>query len=245
MLPETRIVVADSLEIVRTSLGRSLSEVCPKHHVILAATGSQVIEECSRAPVDLVLLDLSLRAPSGIETLRRIRRAWSGTKVLVQFMAENQRDALQAMALGASGAVPRTATASDFITAVMALKAGYALVPTDLVSGLIGLRPDKARAGNCYGLTRREIEVMVASVRYGATRLVSEALRISPRTVEAHRCAIYRKTGCKTASELQEIAQQFQSSVPVPAAVHARRTVPVRLMGIKPVIAEDRKTAGF
>jgi DNA-binding NarL/FixJ family response regulator len=245
MLAETRILVADSLEIVRTSLARSLSDHCPGHKVLQAETGCQVIEECGRAPVDLVLLDLSLRSPSGIETLRRIRRGWSGTRVLVQYMADNQREALQALGLGASGAIPRTARAEDFTRAVTALTAGFTMLPADLVTGLIGLRPDKARAGNCYGLTRREIEVMVASVRYGSTRLVSEALRISPRTVEAHRCAIYRKTGCKTPAELQEIAQQFQATVPVPKTVHSRRTLPVRLIGQMHILSEERKTAGM
>jgi DNA-binding NarL/FixJ family response regulator len=245
MSSETRILIADSLEIVRTSLARCVSDICPGHRVVMAETGTQVLEECRKSPVDMLLLDMSLKATSGIDTLRKVRREWPETRVLVQYMDDNAPEALQAMGLGASGAIPRTASARDFTTAVMALMAGYSVIRGELVTGLIGLRPDKVRAGNCYGLTRREIEVLLATARHGSTRQVSEALRISPRTVEAHRCAIYRKTGCKTTAELQDIAQHFQVSTPAASVVIGRRTVPLRPIGHKPPGPEERRAAGL
>lgn len=214
MLPETRIIVADSLEIVRTSLARSIADTTSSYIVIQAESGSQVVEECAKAPVDIVLLDLSLRLPSGTEILRTIRHNSPKTKVLVQYLFDHQREALQAIALGASGAISRSAKARDFQLAIMALAADFTLLPRELTPRLMGLHRDKARSGNRYGLTQREIEVMFAGTRHGSSRRVSETLSISPRTVEAHRSAIYRKTGCKSLAELTEIAKQLKDDCP-------------------------------
>jgi two-component system response regulator NreC len=226
MPTETKIVVADSLEIVRTGLSRSLADLNANHVVIQAATGDQVLEECRRATVDILVLDLSIKSGSGLDTLRKVIHGWPKINVLVQYMEENQRDALQAIGLGARGIIPREARAVDFSTAVCSLAAGFAVLPHTMVRDLINLCPYKVRAGNSYGLTRREIEVLVTSVRYGSTRVVSEVLSISPRTVEAHRSAVYRKIGFKTQAEMQEFAEQFQQAVPVSIRAHLRRPSP-------------------
>lgn len=227
MLSETRILIADSLEIVRVSLERSILDICPDHHLIQAETGNQVIDECRRAPIDLLLLDMSLKSTTGIETLRKVKHEWPKTKVLIQYSHDNQPQALQAIGLGADAAIPRNARSKDFTTAVLAMTAGYAVIKGELISGLMGLRPEKVRMGNFYGLTRREIEVMIATMRNESTRLVSEALCISPRTVETHRAAIYRKTGCKNLAELHEIALQFQETTPVTDVGYPAHSIPV------------------
>jgi DNA-binding NarL/FixJ family response regulator len=209
MFAETRIIIADSLEIVRTSLAQSISDLDQNFVVVQAESGSQVVEECEKAPVDIVLLDLSLKLPSATETLRHVRQNFPKTKVMVQYLVEHRREALHAIALGANGAISRSAKARDFQLAVMALSANFTLVPQDLTPGLMGMHPAKARSGNSYGLTQREIEVMSAGARHGSSRRISETLSISPRTVEAHRSAIYRKTGCRSLAELSELAKQL------------------------------------
>jgi DNA-binding NarL/FixJ family response regulator len=214
MLAETRVVVADSLEIVRTSLAQSIADIAQNFVVVQAESGSNVVDECAKAPVDIVLLDLSLKLPSGTEILRTLRRNFPKTRVLVQYLVDHHREALQAIALGASGAISRSAKAKDFQLAIMALAADFTFLPRELTPGLMGMHPEKARSGNSYGLTQREIEVMFAGARHGSSRRISETLSISPRTVEAHRSAIYRKTGCKSLAELSEIARHLQDECP-------------------------------
>jgi DNA-binding NarL/FixJ family response regulator len=209
MLAETRVVIADSLEIVRTSLAQSIADLDQNFVVIQAESGNEVVEECKKEPVDIVLLDLSLKLPSATETLRNVRQCSPKTKIMVQYLVEHRREALQAIALGANGAISRSAKARDFQMAVMAVAANFTLLPQDLMPGLMGMNPAKAKSGNSYGLTQREIEVMFAGTHHGSSRRISETLSISPRTVEAHRSAIYRKTGCRSLAELSELAKQL------------------------------------
>jgi CheY-like chemotaxis protein len=74
------VLVADSEESVRESL-RLLLE--PRFCVFAADSGEQAVEIVRREEPDVVVLDLEMPGPSGVETLARIRDLRPSTEVIV------------------------------------------------------------------------------------------------------------------------------------------------------------------
>lgn len=216
------IVIADTMEMARVGLARRLGEKYPVARIHMARDGHETLDLLRREPVDLLLLDLSLKTPSGFELIRAVRQCWPATRILTQHADATPRDGTRALGLGAGGTIARSASATEFETAAQAVLSGHAFCPTDMISDLIAMQPQRARSGNCYGLTRREIDVALATIRHKKTEDVGKALGISNRTVESHRYSIYRKTGCRNVIELRELAAQFQ-----PAALLRAKGQPI------------------
>jgi len=60
---------------------------------------------------------------------------------------------------------------------------------------------------NAYNLTRREMDVLRLLARGLCNKEVANMLKLSVRTVEAHRFSIRTKTGSKALSDLLKIAR--------------------------------------
>lgn len=71
------------------------------YQVTTAANGDEALEQVQKCPPDLVLLDMVMPGPDGLETLQRIRVARPSTKVVMLSCVRDTRKVAQAMRLGA------------------------------------------------------------------------------------------------------------------------------------------------
>ena len=204
-MSEIRIVVADNFEILRQGLSRGLIETDPRFSVSQAGSGEELLAKCCAEPVDVVVMTLALK-PSGLQTLRQIKRLSPNTKVLVHFDESARLNGLCALVEGAAGVLPTSATLSEYANAVSAVAAGYGLLPQEMIGELAEMRN---KSGTAYGLTPREVDVAILSARLRSADAVSAALGISRRTVETHRSSIYRKTGLNGVSDFKALAEQL------------------------------------
>lgn len=209
ILDRITIVIADQIEIMRVGLAWRLEKKYPNARIYLAKDGPEVLEYLRTYPVNLLILDLSLKAPSSFELIRTVRQCWRSICILTQFADEAGRDGLRALRLGVNGAIARSAPGCAFETAAQTILCGHTFCPTNMIAEMIEMHPNQAKADNFYGLTKREIEVVRATAKLQSTRAVGEFLGISTRTVESHRHSIYRKTGCENLDDLVALANQF------------------------------------
>jgi CheY-like chemotaxis protein len=93
-----RVLVVDDDEPVRESLKKLLQEA--GYEVLLAADGQEAGVWCQSAPVDLLVLDLSLPQGSGWEVLQHLRTLQPGVPVIITTALPDQGRA--ARAAGAS-----------------------------------------------------------------------------------------------------------------------------------------------
>ena len=76
-----RILVVDDEPALRSSLERALA--LDRHDVELAQDGNEALDRLALAPVDAVVLDVSMPGLNGLEVCRRLRAAGDRTPVLM------------------------------------------------------------------------------------------------------------------------------------------------------------------
>lgn len=102
-----------------------------------ASLGEACICLGGQTGIDLVLLDLNLRDSTGVDSVRRLRRAAPQARVVV-LSAESDSDTVRsAIAAGACGFIPKTARRGVIETALQQVLAGQTYLP----SGLLQVAP--------------------------------------------------------------------------------------------------------
>lgn len=203
---ESTVVIADNIEIVREGIAAKLENVSRFNVVGLAADGFSTLKLCRSLNPDVLVLDLEITRPSGIEILSKVRKSCPDTKIVILSSETSMNKAFMALSKGAVAYMPKQSRGTDFVSAIHAAADGYAFLPSEFVDDMVQSRRNVTRTGNLFGLSPREMEVLVACAEGQSTKDVAETLEISVRTVETHRNSIYRKTSCNGLDDLQEIA---------------------------------------
>ncbi|GAB4471806.1 MAG: hypothetical protein Kow00124_09280 [Anaerolineae bacterium] len=113
-----RVLIADDNLAVRRSLMLLLGSTPGIEPVGQAAHGQQALELCETLRPDILVLDLNMPGPGGIETMRRIREACPWVSVLVLTGSTDRsllNDALQA---GASACLTKDTTGERLLAAI-------------------------------------------------------------------------------------------------------------------------------
>lgn len=202
-----KVIIADSHEIVRDGIAAQITEKCGVTVVGQAEDGYSTIKLCRSENPDLLMMDLSLIRPSGLEVLEKVRATMPDVSVLVLSSDASSTNAFNILSLGAAGFMPKQAKSVDFVAAVNSISLGFTCFPNEYIDDFVGLRRRFKRSGNIYGLSPREIEVLLACCDGAKSSEVAQALSISVRTVETHRNAIYKKTDCRDLTQLARIAR--------------------------------------
>lgn len=205
-----RIVLADDHGIVRAGL-RNLLNAEPDFEVVgEAADGLQTLQLAAQLHPDVVLLDVNMPGPGGIETLQRLKERWPALHVLMLTVHEEESILRRALRAGASGYLIKRAAESELIHAIRTVWRGdlyiHPAVTRALVRDLVPSRPVKNSDGD--SLTPREVEVLRLIARGYTSNQIAAQLNISPRTVEGHRANVMDKLDLHSRVELMEYAEQ-------------------------------------
>ena len=131
---------------------------------------------------DVIIMDLSLPGRSGLETISRICKHQSKTKILVFTMHQNPTFALQASKAGALAYVTKNSQPDVLIRAINEVYAGRIFISADIAQALAleKLSGDNRILGE---LTVREFEILQMLVEGKSSAEIAQILNISPKTV--------------------------------------------------------------
>ena len=161
---------------------------------------------------DLVIVDIGLPGTSGIELTKTIRIEFQQLPVLILSMHEEALYATRALRAGAMGYIVKQ-DAIDNIAAALrdALNGQRYLSPAIAAqlqhNGPDGQTPSTDDPANL--LTDREFEIFELIGKGHEVREISDALGVSPKTVEAHRTNIKEKLKLKNARQVARLAVQW------------------------------------
>jgi len=205
---DTTIVVADSQRLVREGLRRILDAV-PEFEVVgEAANGREVVELVLAKRPDVVVVEGQLPRLSGIEAVRQIRERCRSTACVVIATPHGPGQVRQALVAGASGYVPKLASAEDLVEAVRTVRMGRSyLAPTvadQVVSALKS--PLDASSESAGDLTTRQREVLQLIAEGLSTKEIANELGISLKTAQTHRANVMDRVGVHKVSNLVRYA---------------------------------------
>ena len=208
-----RILLADDHGVLRAGL-RALLEADEEFQVVAeAGDGDQTLRLAAKLQPDVILLDLNMPGPGGIEVTRRIVESAPKSRVLVLTAYEEDALVREALNTGASGYIIKRAVESELLNAIRAVYRGEVYVHPSMMRALLKPpaqepAPKKDRGG--VTLTPREVEVLRFIARGYTNRQVAENLKLSVRTVESHRANLMGKLGMETRIQLVRYATEHK-----------------------------------
>ena len=203
----SRLLIADDHPVVLRGL-RLVLNAQPDLEVVAEATdGEQAVERALADDVDLAILDISMPRMTGLQAAREITRRKPEVRVLMLSMHDNEQYLFEAIKVGASGYVLKTAVDRDLVEACRAAMRGEPFLYPGAVRALMREHLERARAGETlHELTPREEEVVKLVAEAHTNDEIAELLHISKKTVERHRANVLEKLGMRDRVELTRYA---------------------------------------
>jgi two-component system response regulator NreC len=198
------ILLADDHGVLRAGLRALLNSEADLDVVGEAASGDEALRLAAELRPGIVLLDLNMPGPGGIEVTRQLREVLPETRVLVLTVHEDEGLLREAIDAGASGYIIKRAVESELINAIHAVARGELYIHPSMTRALIHEPAKRTRAPSSgqESLTPRETDVLRLIVRGYTNRQAAEELGLSVRTVETHRANLMGKLGLKSRVEL-------------------------------------------
>lgn len=197
-----RLLLVDDERLLLTSLLRALQRLRPEWTVETAADGLEAMRKLKSALPDLLVTDVQMPGMDGMALLTQVRRdpALAGLP-LILISAQDDRSSLrQGMCSGADDYLTKPFSAEELVQAaesrMMRLNhRGASASESDLLK--LELSSD---------LTGRELEVLTLIGQGLVTKDIAAALKLSPKTVSAHRQNIMGKLSLHNAAALAAVA---------------------------------------
>lgn len=144
-----------------------------------------------------ILIDRCQDAEMTLDILRHLQKEQCLAPVLVLYGESTIKSAVTAMKCGASDYIPRTTRGPDLIDCIVqAIEYNLTRVQARLSDLVLLQSPGSGH------LSIREREILSHVLLGQTTKEIGQMLGLSPRTVEAHRASIRRKTGRRSWVEL-------------------------------------------
>lgn len=206
-----QVLIADDHGVLRAGL-RALLDAEPDLEVVgEAVDGDEALRLAERLRPDLVLLDISMPGPGGVEITRRLREALPQLRVLILTVHEDESLLREVIQAGAAGYITKRAIEPELINAIKAAWRGDLYVHPAMTRALLEEEPSSENEDELVeSLTPRETDVLRLIARGHTNRQAAEVLGISVRTVETHRANIMGKLGLRGRVELVRYAVEHE-----------------------------------
>ncbi len=205
-----KVQLSDNQLVVRQGISCLLSN--EKDIEVAAETddSTETVKTVKKIKPDVVLLEPALPGMAGVDLVRMVKEANSGTEVVVLTTPQNRTHVRDALQVGALGYVLKTGAIGEVLAAIRAAaRKGYYLSPeisANIIDTFIkGRGVDSETSG--YGkISKRERQVFRMIAEGATTDEIAETLDISPKTVAKHRMNIMEKMALKNVATLVRYA---------------------------------------
>ncbi len=181
-----RVLVADDHAFFRDGLRMLLEEAPDMELAGEAADGDEAVAMAAEIQPDVILMDIKMPGPSGIEATRRILGASPHIGIVVVTMYEDDDFVFSAMRAGARGYLLKGADREDVLRAIRAVASGDAIFGPAIARRLIGFfaAPTSPAAPPLFPeLTGREREILDLIARGRSNADIAGRLYLSSKTV--------------------------------------------------------------
>jgi len=164
---------------------------------------------------DILIVDISLNGPDGLELLRNIRVKAPRLPVLILSMHDESVYAERALRVGANGYIMKQEATEKVLVALRRILSGEIYVSEKIANSMLQHYvhgTNSAPHSSVAELTNRELEVFRLIGEGHGTRQIADELHLSVKTVESYQAHIKEKLSLRSARELVQHAVQWNVS---------------------------------
>ena len=200
----TRILIVDDHVLFRVGIAQILSKEGDLEVVGEAEDARTAMDAALETSPNIILMDLSLPAPGGIETTQRIKRELPSVSIIVLAVQEDEDALFDAIKAGAAAFILKDVSPDDLVQIIRRVSNGEYLINDKVFSQpAVASRVLKEfRELAVYGqeaapifapLSPREVEILDNIAQGMTNKQVAYQLSISEQTVKNHMSSILRK----------------------------------------------------
>jgi DNA-binding NarL/FixJ family response regulator len=195
------VMLIDDHNIVRMGL-RMAFQLTPDINVLCEAENQkQALAKLKVEKPDLILLDIRMPESTGIELLKRLRVDYPSIKVIMLTMSDTEEDIYQALHLGASGYMMKSAQPDAIIEAIRLVQSGKTVFPKNILQQI-------ERREHQQGLSSRQMEVLTLMAKGLSNKEISDTTRLSEKTIRFYNTIIFEKLEATNRTEAVKTALQ-------------------------------------
>jgi DNA-binding NarL/FixJ family response regulator len=210
-----KVFLVDDHPIVRQGLALLIDREVDLAVCGEADGGFAALQTISDLRPNIIVLDISLNGPDGLDLLKTIRMREPMLPVLVLSMHDELTYAERALRAGANGYIMKQEATEKVLIAIRRILCGEVYLSDRLKNRMLqnfvrGSIP--AADSPLSNLTDRELEVFRLIGEGHATRQIADELHISVKTVESYQAHIKEKLALRNARELVQHAIKWSLS---------------------------------
>ena len=207
-----RILLVDDHPIVRQGLALLIDREADLSVCGEAEGGHSAFHAIETLRPDIVVLDISLSGPDGLDVLKEIRMKTASLPVLILSMHDESIYAERAMRAGANGYIMKQEATEKVLIAIRRILQGEVYLSDRLTNTMLqqyvrGASPTKSSP--LVNLTDRELEVFRLIGEGRGTRQIADELHLSVKTIESYQAHIKTKLALRNARELVQHAIEW------------------------------------
>ena len=177
----------------------------------VAADGHQALARFPAARPQVVVLDLQIPGPNGVEVTAQVLSQDPSARVLILSASGEQADVLEAVKAGATGYLVKSASREELVSAVHRVAAGDTVFTAGLAGLVLGEYRRMAEGPTpedpmTPSLTDRETEILKMVAKGLEYKQIADRLVLSHRTVQNHVQNTLRKLQMHNRVELTRYA---------------------------------------
>lgn len=197
-----RIVIADDHPLFRAALATALVQAAPGVMIEETASLAGARAALSTGPVDLLLLDLKLSDSEGFAGLAGIRADFPAAPVAIVSASEDETTVRRALAFGAAGFIPKSATLASMVEALTSILAGEISAPV-----LTHAPPPESMEARIASLTPSQLKILIGLQHGRLNKQIAFDLGVTEATIKAHLTGVFRKLGVQNRTQAVIAAQ--------------------------------------
>lgn len=191
-----KLLVVDDHTVARDEVASLLARLRPETAVLQAGDVPEALRlAAEHEDLGAVILTVATNRNGVLDAIDAFARARAGLPVVVLSASEAAWDARAALARGALGYVPKSASPRTLLSAIRLVLDGDRYVPPLVLDEAPGPQGPELRSAAHSGrpaLTVRQIEVLKRLSDGHSNKKIARDLSVSEKTVKAHVTAIFK-----------------------------------------------------
>jgi len=188
-----RIAIADDHPIFRSGLRFLLEASFPELEIIEFENGSAISAYCLANIPDIVILDIDMPAPNGLEVCSDLRKAKCETKIIILTMYNDPEMLKLAFYNGADGYVVKDNTSEELVDCIHTILSGKSYLAKSIRESEPYFDTSDNIAELLGTLTRTELKTLKLVSQKLSSKEIADLMFVSVKSVENYRSRICKK----------------------------------------------------